>query len=235
MILDRVTITGADDSIHPQHLLDLSKSYPFVEWAILVSQSSEGHPRFPKSHWIKTLQNLDGIENINLSLHLCGKWVRDLLMGEITFPDWMLEKFQRVQLNFHAEKTKCDPERFLEALKVFKGKQIIFQFDDNGGNEHFKAVANSIDGAPLFDTSGGAGVLPDHWPSMEQDYCGYAGGLGPDNLEEQIQAIGKAAGTEGHIWIDMETKVRSKDNQFFDLGLVNECLKISEPFITTKS
>ena len=37
MILDRVTITGADDSIHVEQLAELSQAYPYVEWGILVS------------------------------------------------------------------------------------------------------------------------------------------------------------------------------------------------------
>ena len=38
-ILDRVTITGADDSVRPTDLLELSREFPFVEW---------GHPRVEK-------------------------------------------------------------------------------------------------------------------------------------------------------------------------------------------
>jgi hypothetical protein len=36
MKITRVTITGADDKIQPEQLIDLSYKYCFVEWAIRV-------------------------------------------------------------------------------------------------------------------------------------------------------------------------------------------------------
>ena len=38
MTLNRVTITGADDFTEPKDLVELSEEFPFVEWAILLSQ-----------------------------------------------------------------------------------------------------------------------------------------------------------------------------------------------------
>jgi hypothetical protein len=43
MILDRVTITGADDDVDIGDLVDLSARYPFVEWGILSSSSRRAH------------------------------------------------------------------------------------------------------------------------------------------------------------------------------------------------
>ena len=53
MILDRVTITGADDSIKATDLIPLSKRFPFVEWGILLSKNNEGSFRFPTRDWIE--------------------------------------------------------------------------------------------------------------------------------------------------------------------------------------
>ena len=63
MKLDRVTITGADDSVDPLQLRALSLEFPFVEWGILVSHSntictSYPKPRFPSPKWIADLQGL---------------------------------------------------------------------------------------------------------------------------------------------------------------------------------
>lgn len=43
---------------------------------------------------------------------------------------------------------------------------------------------------------------------------GYAGGLGPENINEQLYRISSVA--KGPIWIDMETRVRSQYDLDFD-------------------
>jgi hypothetical protein len=106
----------------------------------------------------------------------------------------------------------------------------------------------------LFDVSGGAGILPDGWPQpihidIEPGefgegieywrYSGYAGGLGPGNLAEQIPKIIEASGgteftNEGRIWLDMESRVRSDDDRQFDLQKVRRCLEIAGPYVNKK-
>jgi hypothetical protein len=266
MRLDRVTITGADDSIgHPANLIPLTKEFPFVEWGILASRSQNGDgvrgntiffPRYPSFRWIAQLKELSDSNKMNLSLHLCGKWVRDLLVGEISVPSSLLDgpAFQRVQLNFHAEKTACNPPQFHAALNSIGSKrrptmesatQWIFQIDGANGNVHLESLygendldRGDVDAVPLFDISGGAGILPTEWPKpeyMENDvdniYHGYAGGLGPETLQQQFPLIADAAG-ETRIWIDMETSVRSDGDRLFDLDKVRRCLEICAPFVT---
>ena len=240
MILDRVTITGADASIRTDDLEKISLDFPFVEWGILASKSNRGGaPRFPSPRWFTDLQGIAEMTgDLQLSLHLCGRWVRDLLVGNVTFPESHLHCFRRVQLNFHAENTPCVPGKFGACLREI-GKEFIFQIDNSGGNEHMtaaleQAVAQSY---PLFDLSGGAGVVPKEWPkpfSMDgDDFCchGYAGGLGPDNLEHEIGRIAAVVG-DCRIWIDMETRVRSEDDRQFDLEKVRRCLEIAAPFVS---
>lgn len=241
-MLDRVTMTGADDSVFPESLASMSGLYPFVEWGILASKSSMGSPRFPSLAAINDIQRVANGRPMNLCLHLCGRWVRRLLLGVNELPNGILDGFQRVQLNFHAERTKCDQSKFAKALRSLGKRQIIFQIDGNGGNEHLQAVyeidaGDGIDAVGLFDISGGAGILPAKWPEpyfMQNDvdyaYQGYAGGLGPENLSEQLPLIDQAS-DGARIWIDMETKVRSNDDLKFDMKKVEQALKISKAFI----
>lgn len=254
MKLETVTITGADDSTRPEDLLKLSGEFPWVEWGILVSPRLTfpgGSPRFPSPDWLAALAREAGRNRLNLSLHVCGRWVRDLLVGSVTLPYWMLEGFRRVQLNFHAEKVECRPHDFFYALHYLGKRQIIFQIDGVIGNEHYEAIdledveenagGSSIDAVPLFDVSGGAGILPAKWPApyyRGDDRAddappvahGYAGGLGPDNLAEQLSLIAAAAG-DCRTWIDMETRVRSDDDALFDLCKVRYCLEIAKGWI----
>ncbi len=238
MILDRVTLTGADDSIDPKELIPISREYPFVEWGILFSGSRRGVARYPNSYWVSELCKLQwAARHVKLSAHLCGKWVRDLVLeGNFTWweahPD-AVQNFDRIQLNFHAyHHPGCDA--FLDALRAHQqGKEYIFQMDEVNDQLWLsvfgKQAAPSV---PLFDTSGGAGILPSGWPKpYEGIYCGYAGGLGPDNIVEQLRAISTVAIGPRKVWVDMETKIRSEADDSFDLAKCRKVLEACAPFV----
>jgi phosphoribosylanthranilate isomerase len=138
--------------------------------------------------------------------------------------------FERIQLNFHAITHTIDASGFVAVLQRRRETQFIFQLD--GVNHSILAVAENsgINAVPLFDLSGGIGVLPREWPRASGKYFGYAGGLSPENLAQQIDRIGKVCG-EVPIWIDVETRVRSEEDRLFDLRKVEAFLKIAEPFV----
>jgi hypothetical protein len=255
MKLDRVTITGADDSISPQALLDLHKEFRFVEFGILLAKSRVGTPRYPSYRWLLDLYELsDRTVNIpDLSCHICGQWSRDLLAGKWSLPwryDWVPALFSRAQINFTA--SPDEDFGYLETILndwQSSGSGISeFIIQHNEANEGFfevlREMASFGNFVPLFDRSGGKGELPGAWPNAEyvEDpdgsgvdrpiYHGYAGGLGPENLEVELPKIAEAAGA-ARIWIDMESKVRSDDDKTFDLAKVRRCLEICAPFITS--
>ena len=168
---------------------------------------------------------------MKLCAHLCGGWVRDLAIeGEFTFRKtrwWGM--FDRVQVNFHGEEhgDLGGLRRVLEEggdLKPF-----ILQVD----GVHDEAVRKLVEDfpglvSPLFDLSGGAGVLPKEWPQAWPGVaCGYAGGLGSSNVQEQLAKIRQAAGA-GDFWIDMERRVRSSDDSRFLLSEVAKVIELLE-------
>lgn len=231
-LINRVTVTGADDSVNVDSLIEIQGNYPFVEWGILLSKSSEGRPRFPSTHWLDELIKVK--DKLALSGHLCGRWVRDICKGEQTlYSDRPQLKglFSRYQLNFHAYVHKIkDRSRFSSAVASLVAEQVILQFDSVNNELLLHLLRNQINAVPLFDTSGGAGVLPDHWPKALDLYCGYAGGLSPENLDTQMSLIADKCG-DGPIWIDAETQLRSEDNRQFDLDRVCEFLDEAKPWL----
>lgn len=236
MKFDRVTITGADDSVSPQALIDLSMRFPFVEWGILYSAKQEGAPRFPGKAWRERLQfDARGLP-VNLSLHLCGRRLRDLLVGTNSLPVGLTEGFQRMQLNFHAEDIDWHLVPFVDALAALGLPSYIFQIDGNRGQDLLAEVegcgGHCFEPVPLFDLSHGAGVVAEQWPQpfSPDTYHGYAGGLGPENLEHEIQRIAAAA-DDARFWVDMETRVRSNGDALFDLAKVERCLQIADRFV----
>lgn len=241
-MLDRATITGADDSTNIDELIGISKEYAhFVEWGILVSRSQTGSCRFPSLAWIMELWNaLKTHDEIRVSVHVCGQWVRDICDGNWTplFSNVgpLLDSAQRVQLNFHAYEHLLSPRFFGEAefRSNEKGWQLIFQCD--GCNDHLvsNAYEDGVNAVPLYDKSGGAGVLPGEWPrAMAGIYSGYAGGLSPENLGQELPKIAAAAGDDRY-WIDTETRVRSDDDSRLDMQKVRSFLTTALHFANTE-
>lgn len=238
-----VTITAADDSIKPEQLLNLSRDFPFVEWEILVSRTSSGTRRFPSLRWIDKLVEvnneaiLSGCDAMNISLHLCGQYVRELLQADGEFIDEELidiwAAFGRVQINTHAETHLISP-KFTDVLNQHRDKEFIFQYDNVNADELITLSKDAgVNFSALFDLSHGAGIVPQHWPSPLDVKCGYAGGIGPDNITEQMDKINFIV-KDVPTWIDMETKVRSTNDTLFDMGLVKDCLVKAETLLKFK-
>lgn len=235
MKLDRVTITGADDSINPSQIVELSKEFPFVEWGILFSNNHQGSNRFPSQKWLESL--FDTLKSspkpIKLCAHLCGKfYVREFISsGIFTFQKSYRELwpyFQRCQLNFHASTHNVSQEAIAK-IKTLK-TDFIVQYD--GVNDAaMDAILPNNPIYPLFDISGGAGIVPSEWPTPIKDYCGYAGGLSPENVLAQVSKIESVVG-DSRIWIDMETRVRSDDDRILDMVKVRRVLELTKPLIS---
>ena len=252
--LKRVTITGADDLVSPGDLFELSAVHPFVEWGILVSASKMGTTRYPSRVWMSSLATKMVYMKtpINIAVHIQGRWLRDLVLGDsddlIDGCGSLIRHAQRIQLNFHGGVIDWNETAFLMELATFPltrdAKQFIFQIDGCQGGailERVSRYGHGLDLVPFYDTSHGAGVLPEVWPDAEKSLLaltrdlqvGYAGGLGPENLAAQIPLIAKAAG-KAQFWIDMETKIRSPSplvGTRFDLDKVRAALEICKPFV----
>jgi hypothetical protein len=229
-----VTMTGADESVKPGQLFDLSRKFPFVEWAILVSRNSTGaRARFPSIDWIKKLIDVAATTKhsdapMKLSLHLCGDYVREVLWGDIDFVYEDLQgiwpAFDRVQINTHGIAHDFDGKRLVETLTAFPEKEFIFQYDNMNDGALNSCIDARVNCSALFDMSHGAGIAPKHWPDLLPDVkCGYAGGISPTNISGHVASINELVGNK-ETWIDMETHVRSSNDKQFDLSKVNDCL-----------
>lgn len=248
-MLKCLTITGADDGIQPVQLFELSKEFPFVEWGILLSKKQRGRPRYPSSDWLDVLgtdYHLLAEKHVpaQFSLHLCGEYVRQLIMGDDQFAQDLgsdlLEVFKRIQVNTHGENLSWQLDLLADVINEFPEKEFIFQLDGNGANEamikllRFEFELKNV--SFLMDCSHGGGILPAQWciPPVAEVSTGYAGGLGADNLEAQYALIKKAVEVRtdftGHWWMDMETKVREfvADHEVFSLEKVREVLEIAK-------
>ena len=78
----------------------------------------------------------------------------------------------------------------------------------------------------LLDASCGAGIdTPIEIVTSPGIHIGYAGGIGPDNVEGKLRTLLEHP-TEDKFWIDMETRVRT--DEWFDLDKVEQVLNICD-------
>lgn len=226
-----MTLTGADDSTEPLWLWKLAADYPVVEWGILYSQSRQGTGRYPSYEWLDQLAaRIQAGPAPRFALHVCGTAVSQLLDGEAH----MLERiapYARVQLNFRA--CAHDVPALLQLLAHYPSKQFITQH--NLHNQWlWKELLRRPNHQVLFDASGGRGITPHEWPlvlnhggqdwpNAQHPVCGWAGGLGPENLATQVPRI-QAAACGRLWWIDMENSLRDNADRFH-LGLAGLALR----------
>lgn len=230
-MLNKVTITGACDSTDVGEMVELSAEFPFAEWGILLSKNQEGCGRFPSREWMAKFVSAASGKLVPVSAHLCGSWVRELLLGQLDWRDLPIafEWAGRVQINTHAERHMAT-RAFFDRLGE-RPKQFIIQLD--GVNDHLYNAAlhiGHLNVSGLFDGSHGAGVSPERWPLGNMDgHYGYAGGLGPENVIAEIAKIERVA--IGYFWIDMERKIRSEDDSVLDMAKVRKVLELTAPLV----
>lgn len=230
---DRITFTGFDDQTDIGRLIEISARHPTVEWGVLVPMKGRG--RWPSRVAVEKLIARAAMAPhlVQLAGHLCEPIVADVLAGRSRVVDAVGYAFDRIQLNTHGA-TMERAEDWLHPMYE-DDREFILQLDgvtspllveDIGRLEQGRRERSPFSG--LFDLSHGAGVLPEGWPALSTmarplRWYGYAGGLGPHNMAEQLPKIEDAA--EGFAyWIDMETHVRTDGR--FDLDKVERVLEI---------
>jgi hypothetical protein len=271
MKIEKVTITGADNDVDPEALIQISQEFPEVEWGFVLSKKQESNPRYPSHSWLRKLLSAveaayltgassDGKYFFRACGHLCGSWMRDAMAGNWSVLDDrsdIIRIFDRFQLNLGEDSKRIDPTVFVRSLtrRALQHKSIILQWKlglGSAGDHHIHKIITSpgTNVYPLFDSSGGQGIVPKHWPSQPTKvlnrgaasvtmkemrgrgrqtpvFTGYAGGLSPYNLDAELRRI--AAVADGCIWIDAETGVRDTRNKFSP-EMAREFLSIARQF-----
>ncbi len=229
-MIEIVTFTGVDDRTDFDELVYVARKYPFVEFGILVgSQTGQDNPIFPGLPLVDRLTKI--LPSDRIAIHLCGKYARAVtgiaLKERLRIYD-VSDGFGRVQVNLHGDmdnpsRIAVDSNNLLSFVNHSSASQIILQH--RAGWNDIPLTHPKIE--YLFDLSEGSGREGfDHWPEPPSNMrVGYAGGIGPHNIERVIEFANKHP--EHPIWIDMESNVRTSD-YWFDMDKIRTvCNKIS--------
>ena len=256
--LTAVGFCGADDSVHPHQLALVSQAYPGrIEWGVLWRPDRAGTPRYASSAWMERLgatarqMQSAGCPPMRLAAHFCGARVNELLGGGAAAARLLQEVvrlgFGRVQINATAV-NGVDTSQLADAapvlwklLQEFPQLEFIVQKNEETRPlweplEAWQAAdAPSLSNlAMLVDESKGTGIQSSFWPKPSPIYkTGYAGGIGPDNVQSVLTDIVKVVGPHGCFWIDMESSLRSTKNgrDIFDL---DKCFQVIDTVCTMK-
>lgn len=236
MNLTHCTLTGVDEKTDLPELIDLSLEHPIAEWGFLYSPKRQGNPgRYPSIAMLKAA--FDQLPSyVRVALHVCGQGVPDLMAGEAIVAglvSMVSDRGGRVQLNFNQTREPIDLNALRRFLKANPDLPVITQHNDVNASV-WTALRGMSNHAVLFDSSGGRGILSEQWPSsLNGVSCGYAGGLGCNNLNMQLEAIAIAAGST-NAWVDMEGSLRRLDTEGHDwlsLAHCTDCLGIASSYI----
>ncbi|WP_097005275.1 hypothetical protein [Lacrimispora amygdalina] len=218
-MLNKITFTGIDNETKVEELINLKKNYPFAEFGLLISESNTNKDIVNRYPSLNILERLDGA-GLDLSLHICGKWARDIIKNN----EWNLvykligpyiALFNRIQLNI------AGVIKFSDEILFPVDKQILIQFTTDKTHIYEK-YKNPPKICGFQDASGGRGIPGTDWVSTMDLYFGYAGGINEDNVLDVIEAIDKV--NKNDFWIDMESSIRKNDN--FDISKCrNICAK----------
>ena len=216
-MLEKLTFTGIDLWTTSWAIQDVQDEFPLTEFGILIGSKTKETAnvrRFPPFGYVENVRRLQISGYLNLAVHLCGKFSRDVTQpnGDMSRAMAMCEGFQRVQVN---SVSYPDPDRIAAFADAVSCDHVILQRRRGAllGDIHPKVEY-------LFDLSGGRGAEDiGRWPVPEAGVrSGYAGGLGPSNIEKAMEFVDSHS--DKRLWLDMESGVRTDD--WLDMGKVVE-------------
>ena len=199
---------GADDSVEPSLLAAISAQYPWVEWGVLFRPDKAGMPRYASRAWLDRLASANAKRTMLLAGHLCSTRVDEVLSGDTNFVAWLHEAigFRRVQINatkangsnVDAFGTDAGADACAAALRNACAALPQVEFIVQRNSETRPLWERLLENMPenmsvLFDDSMGLGVSTTSWPApppmASPIKFGYAGGLSPTNLKQQLGLI----------------------------------------------
>lgn len=194
---------------------------PRVEIGVQVHDGdlNKGLPRYD---WLEEICAKSSAAKIplNVALHINYQWCEDICNGKIApeLQKWIDAKntnassatFRRLQLNFGDFSTnKINANKISDVINKHSNHKFIIPYNEKNHGIVHDLYKLRNDFQILFDASYGIGKSPENWgaPVFANVFQGYAGGLGPINVSDELDKINKVVPQELDVWIDAEGKL----------------------------
>ena len=209
-----VTFFGVDETADVERLKEIRSHYFTVEWGVgLAVERQDREAGFPGVDWIGKLA-----PELNLSAQLSGKGASAFLKGDDTDlmtkygKVWSL--FRRIQINSTDGIDRVDFPGLTQLIAKNPDKQIILRIRDRNLEVADALVAQGLSCSTLFHESEILEPVQKKWPKGLKRFagCGYAGGLGPDNIYKQLTPILNAAQSAERWWVEIDSCLRGKEH-----------------------
>ena len=219
MFLKTIVCSGINEKNDINEALEFLKKYKNAEFGVQCSPRKAGY-QTPRFEWLKELLYKLDEQKIEkrVALHLNEGFV--VSFCDVKVPDEISDLLNigksvgRLQLNFKIGREifaagNVPNIRTLEkTMKAVAMHTIILSASQPNLSFIHKAHHQGMKFDVLFDDSFGEGVAPDmrRPPLFEGVFQGYAGGLSPENIAEELAKIEKVA--KGAVFIDAEGKLK---------------------------
>lgn len=219
MFLKTVVCSGINENNNICDAIEFLKKYKNAEFGVQCSPKKAGY-HSPRFEWLKELLskvNEQKIEN-KIALHLNEGFVVSFCDGKV--PDEISDLLDtgnavgRLQLNFKigretfASGNVPDIQTLKKTMQAVAPHAIILSASQPNLPFIHKAYHQQMKFDALFDDSFGEGIAPNTRkpPLFEDVFQGYAGGLSPENVAQELHKIEKLA--KGAVFIDAEGKLK---------------------------
>lgn len=218
MQVTRVGCTGFDDSHSFDEVANFAATSDIIEVGVPFSREKQGRAVYPTFKWVQGYLKFvsKNYKDLRHALHVDGDICRDFLNGKlstelkkmisITYEGTEKPVVGRIQINLD---DKPDLEALAKLIEMLPMFRISFPYNSHTASMLTKAAELFMFDI-LVDSSGGKGLLPDSWPPIifPDRFQGYAGGLTPDNIKENLNNISLIVPSDTNIGVDVETGIK---------------------------
>lgn len=238
-----ITCSDLREDIPHSIAIDLLRMGLNVELGIQAHPSAMSHG-MPRNTWLNGLLDISKKlpDPLNIAIHVNYQWCS--LMCDGYLPPEIAEWFyiedpktkkpliKRWQLNIGDGTNIFNAHNLSKIIKNHPNREFILPVNNRPAVQTAVQELNDT-GAQfslLYDSSYGVGKSPDTWlpPAYPNHAQGYAGGLGPENITENLEKISAQLPDDYTTWIDAEGKLMIPGTRQFDInrarGYVNGAL-----------
>lgn len=240
MNLKYITCSDPREDISVSEMMRLLHFAPQIEIGVQASPGAMATGR-PRHKWFQQLMSL--VSNIdtplNVALHVNYSWCNDMCSGRIPpeIQEWLMLRHvrtnapavRRIQLNIGDGTNAFDANKTAKLIHDFPDHEFIFPYNSVVSSQVAKLHDTGANFSLLYDSSYGYGKSPDAWygPVYSSHPMGYAGGLSPENVAQNLDLISEQLPSDYTTWIDAEGRLMKPGTRQMDLSRARSYVDIA--------